>query len=366
MRVRGISLITAFTVTMAACSGVETSPPAAAGRPAAPGDTIAAVFEPAFRWPPTGLVSGSPAGLTTAPLTGLAAVLPAGWAPGPSGGQDGPRSYTQPSLPGGVSAASSGERVLGVPGDGGRPLPDELRGKLDRALGRYLASRPGRAAVAVYDRVAATRYAYREREPFMLASVAKVDILLALALKAQEEGRRLTKRERSVAGRMIRVSDNDCAHDLYRAVGGRDGLTAVLREQGVRRTWPENSWGTTRSRPSDQVKVLDRLTDPEGPLTAANRRFALELMSSVVPGQDWGVSAAAGSGQVALKNGWLPASAHDGLWTVNSVGRLQTGGHDLLLAVLSERSPAMGYGVATVEAVARLVVRTMTKPAPAP
>ncbi|MFE0153119.1 serine hydrolase [Nonomuraea sp. NPDC059007] len=263
-----------------------------------------------------------------------------------------------------MSAASSGERVLGVPGDGGRPLPDGLRGKLDRALGRYLAARPGRAAVAVYDRVAATRYAYREREPFMLASVAKVDILLALALKAQEEGRRLTRRERSAAGRMIRVSDNDCAHDLYRAIGGRDGLTAVLRELGIRRTWPEHSWGTTRSRPSDQVKVLDRLTDPEGPLTAANRRFALELMSSVVPGQDWGVSAAAGSGQVALKNGWLPAGAHDGLWTVNSVGRLQTGGHDLLLAVLSERSPAMGYGVATVEAVARLVVRTMTKSAP--
>ncbi|MFE0156340.1 hypothetical protein ACFWY5_55065, partial [Nonomuraea sp. NPDC059007] len=77
MRVRGISLITAFTVTMAACSGVETNPPAAAHQPTAPGDTIAAGFEPAFRWPPTGLVPGSPADLTTASLTGLAAVAPA-------------------------------------------------------------------------------------------------------------------------------------------------------------------------------------------------------------------------------------------------------------------------------------------------
>ncbi|MFI6297020.1 serine hydrolase [Nonomuraea sp. NPDC050790] len=235
-----------------------------------------------------------------------------------------------------------------------------MRGKLDKALGRYLAARPGRAAVAVYDRVASTRYAYREREPFMLASVAKVDILLALALKAQKEGRRLTREERRTASRMIKVSDNDCAYELYRAIGGRDGLKAALREQGIRRIWPEHSWGTTLSRPSAQVKVLDRLTDPQGPLTPAHRRFALDLMSDVVPDQAWGVSAAAGAGKVALKNGWLPASAHDGLWTVNSVGRLQTGGHDLLLAVLSERSPAMGYGVATVEAVARLVVRTMT------
>ncbi|MFI9558376.1 serine hydrolase [Nonomuraea endophytica] len=389
MRVRGISLITAFTVTMAACSDVEANLPTSAHRPAAlaevpgiarhPGDTVTAGFEPALRWPPTGLVSGSPVGLaaapltdTTAPLAGRAAIFPAGGVVGPAaflvagppvdatsaGHAPGPPADQASVSPVGGSG-SQGE----VAGNGGRPLPDEVRGKLDRALGRYLASRPGRAAVAVYDRVAAIRYAYREREPFMLASVAKVDILLALALKAQEAGRRLTKSERSAASRMIRVSDNDCAHDLYRAIGGRDGLTAVLRELGIRRTWPEHSWGTTRSRPSDQVKVLERLTDPEGPLTAANRRFVLELMSSVVPDQAWGVSAAAGDGQVALKNGWLPASAHDGLWTVNSVGRLQTGGHDLLLAVLSERSPAMGYGVATVEAVARMVVKTMTKTA---
>ncbi|WP_327090484.1 serine hydrolase [Nonomuraea sp. NBC_01738] len=238
-------------------------------------------------------------------------------------------------------------------------LPGTLKHSLDRSVTRLLARRPGRAAVAVYDRTAGTRYEFREQAPFMLASVAKVDILLGLMLKAQRAGRRLTAHERNVATRMIRVSDNAAAHELYAAIGGRTGLDRTLHRMGVRRTYPSDSWGTTMSRPSDQVLVLDWLTDVYGPVSAQNRRFVAALMSGVVRSQAWGVSAAAGAGSVALKNGWLPASAHGGLWTVNSIGRLVTGGHELLLAVLSERSPSMEAGVATVEGVAKVVVRTM-------
>ncbi len=238
-----------------------------------------------------------------------------------------------------------------------RALPAARRQRLDRALARYLDQRPGRVAVAVYDRTTSTRYAFREREPFMLASVAKMDILLALLLRAQEERRGLDGYERTLASRMIRYSDNDCAHELYMTVGGRRGLTEVLHRVGAQHTRPGGGlyWGTTRSRPSDQVRVLEWLTDPGGPVSAANRRYALDLMSTVHPAQDWGVGAV--GGQVAVKNGWLPAEEHDGRWTVNSVGRLTVTGHELLVAVLSERSPAMSTGVATVEQVARLAVR---------
>jgi hypothetical protein len=234
------------------------------------------------------------------------------------------------------------------------------RARLDRALARYLRDRAGRLAVAVYDRTADVRYAFREREPFMLASVAKVDILLALLLKTQGERRSLDGYERTLAARMIRYSDNDCAHELYLTVGGRRGLTRVLSRIGVRHTSPGAGlyWGATLSRPSDQVRVLEWLTARSGPVSAANRRYALGLMSSVAPSQAWGVSAA--GERVALKNGWLPADAHDGLWTINSVGRLIVDGHELLVAVLSERNPTMETGVATVEDVARLVVRRIT------
>lgn len=237
------------------------------------------------------------------------------------------------------------------------------RSRLDRVLGRYLRQRPGRADVALYDRTEGVRYAYRGREPFLLASVAKVNILLALMLKAQREDRQLSRHERSVASSMIRHSDNQSAHELYTAIGGKDGLTRTLRRLGIDDTWPGSGlyWGATRSTPADQVRVLDLLTGVKGPVSAANRRFALHLMSTVAGDQAWGVSAASDGGKVALKNGWIPARVHGGLWTINSVGRLSVAGHDLLIAVLSERSPSMGSGVNTVEQVARLAVKAITR-----
>ncbi|WP_084774723.1 serine hydrolase [Nonomuraea candida] len=244
----------------------------------------------------------------------------------------------------------------------GSALPDDERRALDRTLARYLRHRPGRAALAVHDRTTGTRYAFGGGGPFLLASVAKVDILLALL--HGRRGGRLTGHERELAERMIRHSDNDCAHELYLAIGGPDGLDRTLRRLGVRHTRPGSglSWGYTRSGPSDQVRVLELLTDPAGPLPARDRRYALDLMSSVEPAQAWGVSAAAGPrGRVALKNGWLPAEAHDGLWTVNSVGRLLVNGHELLIAVLSERSPEMATGIDTVERLARLAVTALTR-----
>lgn len=250
-----------------------------------------------------------------------------------------------------------------LPGqDDGSALPPVERRALDRALGRYLRERPGRAALAVYDRTTGIRYAFRERVPFLLASVAKVDILLALLLG--KDGERLSGHERELASRMIRHSDNDCAHDLYLTIGGREGLDRMLRQVGALHTRPGagTSWGITHSRPSDQVRVLEQLTDPEGPLTARSRHYVMELMSSVEPAQAWGVSAAAPEGEAALKNGWLPADAHDGLWTVNSVGRLQVRGHELLLAVLSERSPDLETGVTTVERLAQLTVDALARP----
>ncbi|MEV2270363.1 serine hydrolase [Nonomuraea africana] len=244
-------------------------------------------------------------------------------------------------------------------------LPASVRRGLDRSLAAYLHRQPGRFAVAVYDRTTSMRYAFRERSPFMLASVAKVDILLALLLQVQREHRRLTAGERQLADQMIRQSDNYSAHRLYTAIGGNRGFSDTLREQGIAHTWPGPGlyWGLSRSRPSDQVEVLDRLTDPDGPVSPRNRRYALQLMSSVDKSQAWGVSAAAPGGRVALKNGWLPAAEHGGLWTINSVGRLALPGHELLVAVLSERSQAMSAGVSMVERVARTAVRAFTRTA---
>ncbi|GII91672.1 hypothetical protein Ssi02_19030 [Sinosporangium siamense] len=243
-------------------------------------------------------------------------------------------------------------------------MPDSGRRRLNQALNRFARSRPGTVAAAAYDRATGVGYSFRDDSAFMLASVAKVDILTALLFQAQQAGRTLTREERTLASRMIRQSDNVAAHRLYTAIGGHQGLSRVLTGLGIHNTRPGTGllWGATLSHPSDQVRLLDVLSDPEGPLIEPHRRYAMRLMTTVTPTQAWGVSAGAAKGTiVALKNGWLPAQSQGGLWTVNSIGRLTWPGHDLLIAVLSERSPTMAAGITTVERVATLITRALNK-----
>jgi hypothetical protein len=56
-----------------------------------------------------------------------------------------------------------------------------------------------------------------------------------------------------------------------------------------------------------------------------------------------------------LKNGWLPRGT-TGLWVVNSIGRVTAGGHDYLVAALSNGSATKERGIALVEAAAREAV----------
>ncbi|WP_156046142.1 serine hydrolase [Herbidospora cretacea] len=234
---------------------------------------------------------------------------------------------------------------------------------LTREVAAYLRTRPGRGAVAVHDRLAGTRFAV-EPDPgmFRLASVAKVGILLGTLLNAQSARRELTPAERVHAEAMMRRSDNAAAQDLAVELGGDAGLTRLLRGLGVDQTWPAPAWGTTRSCPADQLRLLDLLTSPTGPVTPGHRAYAHTLMTSVEPSQAWGVSAAARPGeQVALKNGWMPVDDHDGRWAINSVGRLSSGTSDLLIAVLTEHNPDKETGIRTTEDLAALVISAIRR-----
>jgi len=78
-------------------------------------------------------------------------------------------------------------------------------------------------------------------------------------------------------------------------------------------------------------------------------------MGQVVSDQDWGVSAAARTGETTiLKNGWLSLDSDDGLWAVNSIGRITGNGTDVTIAVLSHGSDDLDDGIALVQRVAEL------------
>ncbi|MFI1396067.1 serine hydrolase [Streptomyces sp. NPDC020681] len=200
-------------------------------------------------------------------------------------------------------------------------------------------------------------------EEFDTASIVKVDILLALLLRAQDNGTSLTTEQRQLATAMIRTSDNDAADALWMTIGGAQGLDAANERLGLTATTAGGSghWGLTQTTAADQLALLDAVFSEESPLTSRSRDYVESLMSDVVPEQRWGISAAAGSGStVALKNGWLPRTA-TGLWDVNSIGRVEYAGRTLLVAVLSDGQPSQGAGIDLVEQVATVAVEALVE-----
>ncbi|WP_333773742.1 serine hydrolase [Streptomyces sp. IBSBF 3136] len=204
--------------------------------------------------------------------------------------------------------------------------------------------------------------------PYDTASIIKVDILASVLLKAQDSRHALTAQERAQAEAMIEHSDNAAANALWRRIGLAPGLKAANKRLGLTSTQggPGAKWGLTRTTASDQIRLLRAVFDT-GPapkkgsapaLSDTSRAYIRTLMSRVATEQSWGVSAAADPG-AALKNGWLQRDT-TGLWDVNSVGRITTGGHHCLVAVLSDGSTSMKDGVALVERAARAAVSATT------
>lgn len=236
------------------------------------------------------------------------------------------------------------------------------RRRLTRDIDQYLRGRP--LSVAVRDLTTGVTYQYRPDRRFVTASCAKVDILMTLLLRAQRQGTPLTAAERAMAGRAIRASDNDAADRLWELAGGPQGVAAANRRFGLRHTRTFGGrcvdlycWGITDTTATEQVHLLEDLVGARSPLNAANRAYVLRLMRSVNDDQSWGVGAAAAEGErggAALKNGWQLRLSHGKLWAINSIGRVRTGGHDLLIAVLSDHHATIPVGIKTVEHVAHL------------
>ncbi|WP_442805903.1 serine hydrolase [Streptomyces sp. NBC_01341] len=228
---------------------------------------------------------------------------------------------------------------------------------LDAELADALAPLLGGAdvSVAVLDTESGAGAAYGN-EAYGTASIVKVDILAALLLSAQDEERKLNGAELAYAEAMIRRSDNTSATELLKVIGGEEGLDAANERLGLTTTTAAHAWGLTRTTAADQVRLLEAVFGADSELTPASRAYLAELMEQVETGQGWGVSAA-GTDR-ALKNGWMPRTT-TGLWDVNSIGRVTSGGHTLLMAVLSRGHATKEAGIAVVESVAKAAAGVM-------
>ncbi|MEV0197481.1 serine hydrolase [Nonomuraea sp. NPDC050691] len=244
------------------------------------------------------------------------------------------------------------------------PVPAKT---LTKQLDRYLAGRSGPVTAMVRDLTDGRLYRYHRDERLITASSAKVQILMALLLRTP--WRKLPTAVRRDADLMIRYSDNHAADRLWSRIGGPDGFTRAGRAFGLRHTSGVPGrcvdlycWGITPTSAEDQVRLVRALVSDRSPLPEKDREQVLRLMGRVVAGQDWGISAAAcGRDRVALKNGWLKRVSTK-RWAVVTVGLIRgrgkgAAGHDYAVAVLSEGAAEVGYGIATVEGVAKRVMK---------
>ncbi|MFC3987569.1 transglycosylase domain-containing protein [Actinoplanes siamensis] len=225
-----------------------------------------------------------------------------------------------------------------------------LTGVLDKLAG----SLPD-FAVSFVDRRTGRVYDYHGSRAFEAASVVKVELLAALLLRAQDEGRRLSRVEQKRARKMIVASDNDAASEVYAAIGGVPGLRRALKKLGLGDTDPAANFGLTRTTAEDQTRMVGALTSPDSPLDKNSRQVVLNLMSSVNADQTWGISAASfGGEQTALKNGWLARSTENNRWIINSTGRISSDKVDVALSVLSHGHAGQPEGIKAVEQIAAL------------
>lgn len=255
-----------------------------------------------------------------------------------------------------VSSVSPDATAPDTAGTSEEPVVD-LDAELAGAVEPLLKGSAGVAlSVAVLDEESGARAVYGGADAtYDTASIVKVDILAALLLRAQDEGRGLTEVERGRAVAMIERSDNDSATALLAAVGGAAGLDAAHVRLGLTGTTAAKAWGLTRTTAADQLTLLRAVfgKDADAALSDESRTYVRGLMARVEADQQWGISAAGDSW--ALKNGWMPRSA-TGLWNINSIGRVTADGHAYLVAVLSGGQRTEATGIALVESAAKAAV----------
>ena len=217
------------------------------------------------------------------------------------------------------------------------------------------------STAAVYDTASGCWHHVHQGRVLTTASVIKAQVLGAVLLKAQREGRGLTSWERSQVDPMIRLSYNPETSNLIAHVGGPAGMEASDGAFGATSTVHPSVFGLTSSTAVDRTRVALGLLHGGGGLAQAGRDVAWSYLSTVHPLQEWGISAGVPHGwTVAQKNGFYPATGRG--WRVGSSGfvRRDDGDQGYAISVLTEGGGDQATNVALVEEIARRAASVLT------
>lgn len=260
------------------------------------------------------------------------------------------RSFEPPTPPATTGLATLVDSMGPTrPGAGGVPAPRRYRpvgfdeGRI-KAAERYARARQGVASFAVVDE-RGVMWGRGEHDLFHSASVVKAMLLVAELDRCDAADEPLDDATRDMLTAMITISDNDAATEIYQRVGD-EGLRSVAERTGMHDFQVSQSWGYARISAADMALFFAHL-DQELPPRFA--RFGKSLLGSIIPAESWGIPAVADGWKVRFKGGWRGTPSGQ---LVSQAAELRRPGTTLGMAVLTDGSPSMGYGIGTLEGVA--------------
>lgn len=214
---------------------------------------------------------------------------------------------------------------------------------LSADLQAYLNSQGDNASAVVYDVTRGQYYTYNVDGQFIMASSAKVPIMLTFLTMTEAQGREPDDNEMYLLTTMIENSDNDSAQALFDEVGGAPAMSSFLNSVGVGGIAPNaDGWGYSTTTPLAMVQLLTLLHQGKV-LNAQDRSLAFNLMENIEPDQQTGVGDTAPNGAtVAMKDGWVPGP--DNLWAMNSSGIVTVGSETYIIAVYTQHENELQDG----------------------
>lgn len=217
------------------------------------------------------------------------------------------------------------------------------------AAERFAEGRAGTISFGVVDERGHLRGRHTDRV-HNSASVVKVMFLIAYLRQAGVRDDELTAAERDLLGPMIKRSDNQRANEVYQRVG-EPALYELARDADLDHFATQPTWGLTTITAGSQARFFSRI---ERYIPRRHRRYALRLLARIVPSQRWGIAPAAPRGwRLHFKGGWS-GRPH---WRVNQVMLLRRGERRFSVAILTRDQPSKSYGEASIEGVARRLLR---------
>jgi len=237
--------------------------------------------------------------------------------------------------------------LAALPASAAADAPQNWRPHVNDARA-YALERAGHVSFAV--RTEADFWAFRPDHVVHSASVIKAMFMVAYLNRGGVRDRPLNSKQHKLLSAMIRRSDNNAATAIRNIVGDA-ALVRLAHRAHMTRFAPAPIWGLSHITARDQTRLFLKI---ETLIPKRHRATAMTLLRTIVPEQRWGIGRARPSRwKLYFKGGWGSGTGA----VDHQVAELRRGDLRVSVAVMTTGNPSHAYGKATLEGVAKRLLR---------